>query len=742
MIKLLNSNIVETSYEPAEEAKNASLFGIGNGYYGIRGSFEEFGDVYVQGTYIRGAFDQIIEIPPALSSNLYMKQYYFDEEKLKEFEYEDSCINICDFTSLKIYVDGELCLPWSMKIVSWRRHLNFADGSLIRNVVYEDKKGRKTRLIFHKIPCFNDNHYFLQYMEVELLNHHASVVIESGVDTLVKTNGQKKSVLKDVKQSQERSVLSFYLGDKYKQEVSLAFSSSAIGADYIRSDNKDGVYFDAFKVKADKATIYKIVYVSASVDKGYNKDLLSTVPLDDFKGQYQKHLKAYKDVKAIYQIKIANKEYDTYLNYANYQTIIGLDRYDEVHSLSAKNLTSEKYNQFVWWDAEIFQMPAFNNAFPEASKHALMYRVNRLEAAKKLALANGYKGAKFPFCSSVKGDENVWIYARHPFMQIHISSDVCYSLIAYFKATNDVDFLLDKGFELLIEVIKFFVSRSTLKDGKYQFLTITGTDEHHDYVNNDAYTNYEVEYVVSETLRLIDKYHYSKIDKSLLLQFKDFKDNLYLPVPNKRGIIPQFDGYFSLKTFLPIEGKVVPGFQMKQAGLYQLSQIIKQPDVVMLYSYLNLPAPGSYKNSFHFYEKKCEASSSLTYPVHGLCAVDNHEISKFNDYFLKSLKMDFLDIFGGAKQGIHAGSLAGGRIMIIRGLAGFKNEEDALCVKPQYDSVMGEIKFSYLYHGNLMEVTLNRKGLFIKPKQDLNVSYQGTLTICPAGKLSKFALCR
>lgn len=35
---------------------------------------------------------------------------------------------------------------------------------------------------------------------------------------------------------------------------------------------------------------------------------------------------------------------------------------------------------------------------------------------------------------------------------------------------------------------------------------MTGTDEHHPYVDNNAYTNYSVYRVLSETLKLLEEY--------------------------------------------------------------------------------------------------------------------------------------------------------------------------------------------------------------------------------------------
>ena len=73
MIEITNNNVIENGYDIADEAKAASIFGIGNGYFGLRGSLEEFGDVFVQGLYIRGVFDTIVEIPQTFCDNTYMK---------------------------------------------------------------------------------------------------------------------------------------------------------------------------------------------------------------------------------------------------------------------------------------------------------------------------------------------------------------------------------------------------------------------------------------------------------------------------------------------------------------------------------------------------------------------------------------------------------------------------------------------------------------------------------------------
>ena len=87
------NKFVEEYYNIEEEAATASLFTTGNGYIGVRGSFEEYGSLRIQGAYIRGIIDEVIDVVEPFADNEYMKKYYFDEEQLKTFEYTESIIN-------------------------------------------------------------------------------------------------------------------------------------------------------------------------------------------------------------------------------------------------------------------------------------------------------------------------------------------------------------------------------------------------------------------------------------------------------------------------------------------------------------------------------------------------------------------------------------------------------------------------------------------------------------------------
>jgi trehalose/maltose hydrolase-like predicted phosphorylase len=732
MVRIRGNGIEETAYEVADEAKNASLFGIGNGYFGIRGSFEEFGDVGVQGCYVRGVFGSVVEDPHARSANIYMKRYYFDEQKLKEFEYEDCCVNIADFTAIRVFVGGEELRPWTAKIVSWDRRLDYKDGSLQRTVVYEDPSGRRTRLTFYKAASFADDHLIIQSLKIEKLNHDADVEVRSGVDALVKTEGQKISKVTSSEMKDGNLGLKFSFGDKYGMGGRSLTVSRLEGGSLNGMGEEHGFYFASFKLAKRVGTIMKTTRFLASIDSDYDQKDIDVI---DFDEALKRHREAYASVWRLADMKIkGNSRFDALLRYANFQTIIGANRNDAVHSLSAKNLTSERYNQFVWWDAEIFQRPYFDNLIPSVSRNALIYRIDRLEEAKANAAKEGREGARYAFCSSVKGDENVWPYARHAGMQIHVNADIAYGFISYVKATGDYSILKEGGFEVLKQVMLYFMSRSSFRDGAFHLDCVTGTDEHHDYVNDDAYTNYLVRFDGGELLGFAERLGWP-LDHAFEKRLRDYLSELYLPGFDERGVLPQFDGYFDLKPYLP--GKKEgghPGFQLAQDGLYHLSQIIKQPDVLMLYSYLDVGVSEHLKENYRFYVKRCEASSSLTYPVHGICAAKLGDQKGLADDFVESCLMDFEDIYGGAAQGLHAGALAGARLIITRGIAGLRNAYDALEANPQWYGSFGDIAFRYVYHGTLLDCLLSKEGLLIKPHGPVDIRSAGAIRHLEAGE--------
>ena len=717
-----NKNFSESIYDIADEPVLATLFTTGNGYMGVRGSFEEFGSQRVQGAFVRGFIDEIIEVTEPFTDNEYMKKYYLDEEKLKTFEKQDSCVNMHDFLAVKITVGEKTFFPWEGKIVKWHRSLNSKTAVYTRELVWDDGLGNKTEFVFERFASFKNEHLYCQKVTIRPINHNLPVKIMSGIDTYIKTGGQfiTKTDLLEIKGTD--IIHRYHATNKYGFSACYGIRNVFPFGRVLGEYNENGTV--GVEYLCDRAGVYtfeKLTYIvtDRDTDKDISElayEMLSSVDLD-YNRQKKAHISAYKAYFATMDVKIeGDDEADAYLRFASYHTAISASMNDSLHGISAKGLTGERYNQFVWWDCEIHQMPFFLLTAPETAKNALMYRYRMLPQAKKNAEEKGYDGAMFAFCSSVNGDERVWQYARHPFMQIHINSDIPYGIINYYRYTGDREFMLNYGMQIILECLKFWISRVTLKGDRYEILGVTGTDEHHPYVDNDAYTNYCVKFIFERFVSLCDELDYS-VDPDIIDRMKDVSSRLFLPVC-KNGLIPQFDGYFELSRTLEEQGKgTLKQFQMKKSGLYHKSQIIKQPDVVLLYTMVDVGIDRRYfAQNWDYYENMCEVSSSLTFPVHAIAAAQNNQILSFRNNLMNTLKMDVDDIHGVAWQGVHSGCLAGGYLAVIYGIFGLSIKDgNTICLNPVRTLFEG-VTAHFMFKGTKITLSVKNNVMSISKK--------------------------
>jgi len=209
---------------------------------------------------------------------------------------------------------------------------------------------------------------------------------------------------------------------------------------------------------------------------------------------------------------------------------------------------------------------------------------------------------------------------------------------------------------------------------------------------------------------------------------KKVADLIYLPM-DETGMIPQFDGYFELsRTLEEAGGATAKSFQMKTSGLYHKSQIIKQPDVMLLYSYLNLKFDkNTYAKNWDYYEKMCESSSSLSFAPHSICSADNGRVLSAYNYLLETAYIDIRDIHNCGWQGIHAGCAAGAWYAVFRGLGGVVCHEDKIEIRPCMIPWWKRLAFSFYYKGNLFKVDMNNHfyKLYSDSEQPTTIEFQG-----------------
>lgn len=738
-----NKNLCEIGYDMDDEPLCASLFTTGNGYMGVRGSFENFGSLRVQGTFIRGFIDEIVEVCEPFANNEYMKKFYLDEDKLKDFEKQDSCVNLPDILTFRISVGGRTFAPWDYKILKWKRGIDPSRALYFHEIEADDGEGNLTRFYFERFASFANTHLYCQRVTVTPLNHSLPVKILSATDERVKTGGQ--IVTEELSREYgDAGVSSLVIRAKnrYRFRAGIVTKHFLPQGDTTVTRENGFVGYETACAPAGEYVAEKVIFLGTDRDTEQAFDFWlkreSERSFKDYKSCKEEHIAAYSAYFAPMDCRIeGDEEADGYLRYASYQTAISACMDDSVHGISAKGLTGERYNQFVWWDCEIHQLPFFVYTAPQTAKNLLLYRYRMLGAAKQNAGKNGKKGAMYAFCSSVTGEEKVWIYARHPFMQIHIDSDIPFGFFMYYDATGDREFFARFGMPVITECLRFWADRVTERNGRYEILCVTGTDEHHPYVDNDAYTNYCVQYIFRR-FNAIEKEFGAEISREERAKFADIEKRLYLP-EEKGGYIPQFDGYFGLSRGLEESGKGSLGqFQMKKSGLYNKSQVIKQPDVALLYTFADVGLDKkAYAKNWDYYEQMCETSSSLSFPVHAVASAENDRMLSFYRYFLKTLKIDIDDIHGVGWQGVHSGCLAGGYLSLLKGIFGVRTNENGLFFSPHPYDFWNSVKIGFYYRGGRIDAKIADGFLEILSEKPVSAYVRGRKIDIEAGKIKR-----
>ncbi|GAB3985669.1 hypothetical protein GCM10028807_01420 [Spirosoma daeguense] len=159
-------------------------------------------------------------------------------------------------------------------------------------------------------------------------------------------------------------------------------------------------------------------------------------------------------------------------------------------SPSPMGLSGLGYNGHVFWDTDVWMYPAMLVLHPEIAKSMIEYRYERLQAARRNAFANGYKGAMYPWESADSGVEETPVWALSGPFEHHISACVALAAWQYYCVTQDKTWLREKGYPILSATADFWASRVERNGpGRYDIKNVVASDEWAENVDNDAFTN-------------------------------------------------------------------------------------------------------------------------------------------------------------------------------------------------------------------------------------------------------------
>ncbi|MCQ2478848.1 MAG: glycoside hydrolase family 65 protein, partial [Clostridia bacterium] len=336
--------------------------------------------------------------------------------------------------------------------------------------------------------------------------------------------------------------------------------------------------------------------------------------------------------------------------------------------------------------------------------------------------------------------------------QIHVSADMVYGLWEYCKVTGDYSLLLEGGIELIYECLCFFYTYSHFKKCKdrYELINVVGPDEYHERVDNNAFTNRMVKYVADTFVTALDKV--KSMDKAAYEKFmskydtgfvSEFAEKLYVPSPDKKNLIEQFDGYYKLEdvSLDEIRKRVIDPNEYWGCGhgLATTTRILKQADIVMMLNVFRAEYSKAVKKAcWEFYEPYTEHGSSLSACAYGIVAASIGKSDWAYKYFLKTAEVDLL---GATRQylgllyigGTHPAANGGSWNTAVFGFGGVSYTADALDISPSLPSNWNGLSFNLLYKGVRFDVDISKKGVTVTPESDAS-----GIKITVYGKICKF----
>jgi alpha,alpha-trehalose phosphorylase len=396
-------------------------------------------------------------------------------------------------------------------------------------------------------------------------------------------------------------------------------------------------------------------------------------------------------------------------------------------NICAKGLTGEGYEGHYFWDTEMYVIPAFLYSNPAISRKLLEYRYSTLDKARVRAREMSHStGALFPW-RTINGEECSGYFPAGT-AQYHINADIAHAIKIYMEVTQDYEFLLRYGAEVLFETARLWVDLGFFSDekgGKFCINCVTGPDEYTAIVNNNFYTNLmakeNLEYAYNTAVWLKENHNpeYDRLVSSIGLEPEEIAlwniaaDNMYVPNCEKHGIHPQDDSFLEKEVwdFENVPKENYPLLLHYHPLVIYRHQVCKQADVVLaLFLLGNKFSLEQKRKDYDYYEKVTTHDSSLSACIFSIVANDIGYHEKAYDYFIKTARMDLDDYQGNTHHGVHTANMAGSWMCIVNGFAGMRVYDSALSFQPYIHPDWEEYSFKINYRGSIIKLTINSKG--------------------------------
>eukprot|EP00906_Rhabdomonas_costata_P004894 RCo007337 len=738
-------HVIERPLHPEDNAKNESIFAVANGHVGIRATFEEGYSGPGRagpGVFINGFFER--------------HDIRYPETAFGYARYDERMVPVCNCLPIQLMIQVDFEVEafdmFTGTVVDYTRVLSMQNGEMTRSVVWRSPRGREVEVVATRFCSQTRPSLVVMNYQVTALNCDCLLSLSSQLDgkaehftphggpvdprlsdlapslqTIYKKQGGTYAAL------EQRTFFSnFFMVCAMDNEVHcssgkpVAFEEEAW--DLIQ-DEKVGVRFAVPLKQGQSVTLTK--FVSYITSRDMDKDELhrtAQAVVAEAKQLGYEAIRAenrvfFEDFWKAADIEIRGDSYlQQGIRFNLFHLLQSVGREGRTN-IGAKGLTGQGYNGHYFWDTEIYIIPFFLYTHPEYARALLMFRYYTLDAARKRAREiNLKKGCLFSW-RTISGEE-CSSYFPASTAQVHINADICYCIKSYIEATNDQEFLLKYGAEIVFESARSYIELGVWERGSFQIHGVTGPDEYTALVDNNYYTNIMAQATLEYAHRLYDSLSLghaeelqaitAKIDlrPAELEAFKQAALKMWLPQDHVLGVHPQDDSFLKKKSwdFENTPRDSYPLLMHFHPLVIYKHRVCKQADVILAHYMLgNRFTLKEKKADFDYYEPITTHDSSLSVCIFSVVAAEIGYHTKAYEYFMNTARMDLDDINRNASHGIHTACMGGTWLCVVPGFAGMRVYNNMLSFDPYLPMEWDGYSFRVRFHGALLRVVVSER---------------------------------
>ncbi len=761
-------------FDPEEEGLREAMTSTGNGYFCTRGTshWSDADKVHYPGTYVHGGFNRettIMAGRPVLNEDL---------------------VNLPNWLVLKLRIqdDGEPVDLDNVEILSYEHSFDIRHATVIRNFRIRDGEGRETTLESRRFVSMSDMHQAgIEWNitpenwsgKLELITALDGRVLNGGVARYQDLEGRHldpvsprtfgpETIALLVRTRQSR----MYVAEAARTRVYGEHGILAVDRELLQMQDYIHQVL-SFEVEENSTVrVEKMVAFYTSRDNAINEPLAnagrSVVRYGTFQEAFEAHATAWDALWDACDMEIPGDDRVQLLVRLHISHILQVcspHTADLDAGAPARGLNGEAYRGHIFWD-EIYIYPFLNFRLPSITRGLLTYRYRRLDEARAAALEAGYKGAMFPWQSGSDGKEETQQVHLNPnsgswdpdssHRQRHIGAAIFYNIWHYHQVTGDMEFLLECGAEMMLEIARFWssIAHYNSERDRYEIHGVMGPDEFHESypdsdeagLKNNAYTNVMVAWMCESAQAVLDmlpdgrrealRKRIGLTDEEISL-WDEMSHKMFIPFHDD-GIISQFEGYEDLEELdweayrekydniqrldriLKAEDDDPDRYKLaKQADTLMLFFLFPEADLKRLFEKLGYEyTDETARKNIDYYAQRTSHGSTLSYVVHAAIMADIDPESSWERYKV-ALESDIGDVQGGTtSEAIHMGVMAGTLDLVQRGYMGSEIRDGVIYFKPKLTDKLEGLSFSMRFRDTPMDVKLEDGKLTVSAEDD------------------------